>query len=230
MTTIYLIRHGQASAGAENYDVLSATGRRQAAVLGDHIRDITLSFNNIYSGNLERQIDTATIALNCTPENIVQSHHFDEYHHKQIFEHYLPLLAEKNAAMSDAATAGPNTLMTMEVFTELMNAWTADQSGTAPIESWQTFKARVMQGISNIKASNDAHDHVAVFTSGGVICTILHSIFDTTPKTAFEMNWGINNAGITRIKAGQNNTLQLREYNNITHLLLQKDRTLVTQI
>lgn len=230
MTTIYLIRHGQASAGAENYDVLSPTGRRQAAVLGDHFRDITLDFNNIYSGNLERQIDTATIALNCSSENLKQSHHFDEYHHKQIFGHYLPLLAKKNKAMSDAATAGPNTLMTMEVFTELMNAWTTDQSGTAPIESWPTFKARVMQGINNIAASNDAHDQVAVFTSGGVICTILQSIFDSTPKTAFEMNWGINNAGITRIKADCHNTLQLREYNNISHLQLQKDKTLITQI
>jgi len=33
MPVVYLIRHGQASFGAQDYDVLSATGHRQAEVL-----------------------------------------------------------------------------------------------------------------------------------------------------------------------------------------------------
>lgn len=33
MATIYLIRHGQASFGAENYDKLSPLGERQASIL-----------------------------------------------------------------------------------------------------------------------------------------------------------------------------------------------------
>ena len=34
MAVVYLVRHGQASFGAADYDVLSDAGRRQAAVLG----------------------------------------------------------------------------------------------------------------------------------------------------------------------------------------------------
>ena len=34
MTTIYLIRHGQASFGAANYDQLSNKGEQQATLLG----------------------------------------------------------------------------------------------------------------------------------------------------------------------------------------------------
>ena len=34
MTTIYLIRHGQASFGQQNYDQLSNKGERQAQLLG----------------------------------------------------------------------------------------------------------------------------------------------------------------------------------------------------
>ncbi|HCT4576619.1 TPA: histidine phosphatase family protein, partial [Pseudomonas aeruginosa] len=37
MGSIYLIRHGQASFGADDYDVLSPTGIRQAEILGDHL-------------------------------------------------------------------------------------------------------------------------------------------------------------------------------------------------
>lgn len=229
MTTIYLIRHGQASAGSTNYDVLSPTGRRQAAVLGEHLRSIKLDFDGVYSGRLERQIDTATIALNCAPEQLRSSEHFNEYNHHEIFRHYLPRLAQTNKDMADAATAGPNDMMTLPVFTELMRAWTNETNDT-PIESWQSFKTRVADGIAGIAQSHGRHDNVAVFTSGGVICTILHSIFDTSPSMTFEMNWAINNAGITSIKAHGEDKLRLREYNNITHLQLQNDKSLVTQI
>ena len=37
MGSIYLIRHGQASFGAENYDVLSPLGYRQSEALGDYL-------------------------------------------------------------------------------------------------------------------------------------------------------------------------------------------------
>jgi hypothetical protein len=38
MTTIYLVRHGQASFGAASYDQLSAKGEQQAQVVGDFFK------------------------------------------------------------------------------------------------------------------------------------------------------------------------------------------------
>ena len=40
MTTIYLIRHGQASFGAANYDQLSNKGEQQATLLGQYLAKI----------------------------------------------------------------------------------------------------------------------------------------------------------------------------------------------
>ena len=40
MTTIYLIRHGQASFGAESYDQLSPNGELQAKLLGRYFERI----------------------------------------------------------------------------------------------------------------------------------------------------------------------------------------------
>lgn len=37
MTTIYLVRHGQASFGTASYDQLSAKGEQQAQVVGDFL-------------------------------------------------------------------------------------------------------------------------------------------------------------------------------------------------
>ena len=59
MGSIYLIRHGQASFGAENYDVLSPLGYRQSEALGDYLAQLDVTFDRCLSGELERQQDTA---------------------------------------------------------------------------------------------------------------------------------------------------------------------------
>ena len=51
MATIYLIRHGQASFGAEDYDKLSEMRCRQAAVVGEYFRDRGVQFDAVYSGD-----------------------------------------------------------------------------------------------------------------------------------------------------------------------------------
>ena len=62
MASIILIRHGQASFGAANYDQLSDLGRRQAQLLNDYFSDCGITLDAIYCGTLERQRQTAEIA------------------------------------------------------------------------------------------------------------------------------------------------------------------------
>ncbi|MBI3905277.1 MAG: histidine phosphatase family protein, partial [Pseudomonas fluorescens] len=63
MGSIYLIRHGQASFGADDYDVLSPTGIRQAEILGRHLAELGISFDRCLAGDLRRQQHTANSAL-----------------------------------------------------------------------------------------------------------------------------------------------------------------------
>lgn len=71
MGNIYLIRHGQASFGADDYDVLSPTGIRQAESLGKHLAALDLSFVRCLSGSLQRQRHTATTALQQDRKSVV---------------------------------------------------------------------------------------------------------------------------------------------------------------
>ncbi len=236
MTTLYLIRHGQASAGSDNYDVLSPTGKTQAAILGDYLKNTGISFDAVYSGTLNRQRDTATIATGIDPDTLKQYPQFNEYDHKAIFERYLPRLAKYDAEIASLAENGPNTLMSASAFTRLMKAWVEEDHGvdatprdSSPFESWQAFTDRIINGINEVTATNDKKARIAIFTSGGVISTVLHTLFNTPPETTFEMNWGINNASLTSFRS-RNGVLSMREFNNISHLLLQRDRSLVTQI
>src|SRR6188768_1702336 len=55
MGTVYLVRHGQASFGADNYDQLSELGHRQCVRLGEYFRFKGVRFDAALVGTLERQ-------------------------------------------------------------------------------------------------------------------------------------------------------------------------------
>ena len=58
MGHLYLVRHGQASFGAEDYDQLSAMGQQQSVRLGHYWRDKGLTFDTVLTGTLQRQRQT----------------------------------------------------------------------------------------------------------------------------------------------------------------------------
>ena len=66
MPTIYLLRHGQASFGTDDYDVLSDLGVHQARVAGAELERRDLRAPLVVSGTLRRQQDTAELAAGPT--------------------------------------------------------------------------------------------------------------------------------------------------------------------
>jgi len=67
VSVIYLVRHGQASFGAADYDVLSELGHRQAALVGAELRARGVRVDLAVSGTLRRQRETAATALAVPP-------------------------------------------------------------------------------------------------------------------------------------------------------------------
>ena len=58
MGTLYLVRHGQASFGAEDYDNLSELGVKQSVRLGEYWRGKGLKFDAALVGTLKRHAQT----------------------------------------------------------------------------------------------------------------------------------------------------------------------------
>ena len=58
MGTLYLVRHGQASFGAADYDQLSELGARQSRLLGDYWRQRGQRFDAVLTGTLKRHRQT----------------------------------------------------------------------------------------------------------------------------------------------------------------------------
>ena len=58
MGNLYLVRHGQASFGADDYDQLSDLGTRQSVRLGQYLAEKGLQFEAAYTGSLKRHTQT----------------------------------------------------------------------------------------------------------------------------------------------------------------------------
>ena len=59
MGVVLLVRHGQASFGADDYDVLSETGWAQGRLLGSWLAERGVTPSAVIHGGMRRQRDTA---------------------------------------------------------------------------------------------------------------------------------------------------------------------------
>src|SRR5262245_44164274 len=130
MPTIYLIRHGQASFGAADYDVLSAMGAQQSKVVGEELARRGVMADQVWSGTLSRQRATAAGAvpdLECREDP-----RWNEYDMDTLLTRYLPLLN------LDPATAAASPKDFQRLLERAMIACSEDVSLSGP-GSWRSF-------------------------------------------------------------------------------------------
>lgn len=229
MTILVLVRHGQASFGARNYDKLSAVGERQASLLGEHWRRSGRGFDAVYSGAMERQKLSAQRcfeALGVEPAlNIDPA--FNEFDHDSVIRAYLPLIAREHPDF----VVNPKTLFSdhdtfEKLFDRLVACWIGGRTGDAPLaETWEAFEARCLAGVRRI--AETGQKRVVAFTSGGVITAILREALDLRPEKAFRLNWEILNASVHTFRLSQQRIV-LQRFNDIAHLETLQDESLLT--
>ncbi len=230
MTNLVLVRHGQASFGARNYDELSAIGERQGTVLGEHWQRCGRSFDAAWSGDMVRQKATAARAFEALgtpglPLTIEPA--FNEFDHQSLIRAYFPLVAKEHPEFA----VDPRTLFSdHDVFERLFDliaaCWIQGRQGTAPVaESWDSFHLRCTEGLRRVAASGA--ERPVIFTSGGVITSALRAALDLDAERAFRLNWEILNASVHSFRFGRHG-LVLRRFNDIAHLEAQQDAGLLT--
>ena len=103
MTTIYLIRHGQASFGAESYDKLSPNGELQAILLGQYFNQILKEAPYVVAGSMKRNQQTATLALaQCFPAVEFETDQaWTEFNNQQVFAKYEPSFNQPHLLKQD---------------------------------------------------------------------------------------------------------------------------------
>lgn len=258
MNHIHLIRHGQASFGAENYDQLSELGKEQAATIGQYFLEQNIAIDRIIHGKMWRQHETAQIiAKNANFNKPLICHEgANEFDSENLIKHYLPRLAERSSELAALMSKGENWWEkgdNFEIFFRaLVTLWQQDEN--CPFESWKMFQKRCRQCLSDIasgRSGTGANKEITkrgitiLATSGGLISVIMQSILGTDNHSFMDMNLTINNTSISEIVWNHKNhdsilkeeisrpllknNNRLLTFNNITPLLLTKRKELVTR-
>lgn len=234
MGSIYLIRHGQASFGADDYDVLSPIGIRQAEVLGKHLSDLEIRFDRCLSGDLRRQQDTAKHTLQQLSANgwvapsIEIDSAFNEFDADAVIRSLLPgLLPEEPEALAILRNGAQNRAEFQRLFARIIQRWVSGDYPADGLESWTSFVERVAAGLQRILIQAQSKDNIAVFTSGGTITALLRLITAVPAEKAFELNWQIVNTSLSRVKF-RTTEVALASFNSQVHLQLLKAPELIT--
>lgn len=213
MGQIYLVRHGQASFGAADYDQLSQLGVEQARVLGKWFAQCGVQFNQAITGNLKRHKQTAAACLAeldaSLPVTAIAD--FDEYDHDDV------LTRHRERDPIAAHDEGKSNASFEKLFREAMHRWMGGGADADYRESWPAFKQRCVGGLRKLIDGAGPSQSTVVFTSGGTIAVICQELLGLSDLQTANLTWSLANASVTRVlyKPGR---VSLNYLNNFAHL------------
>lgn len=231
MSTLVVVRHGQASFFEDHYDRLSTLGRRQSRLLGDYWAERGITFDEVYTGPRERQIDTAMEvgeafrgAGLAWPEPVVLDE-LDEYQAEAVLKQALPGLLEKHAelremyAAVEAAVGRDEKLRTFQrVYEVVIGRWARGELDLSGIEPWATFRERVHSGLARITSASGPGRRAVAFTSGGPVGVSMERALQLSPELTLKLAWMVRNGSLTEfLFSGSRFTLS--SFNSFPHLL-----------
>ena len=211
MGTLHLVRHGQASFGADDYDQLSARGMEQAVRLGQFWRDRGLRFDAVLTGTLRRHTQTLqgiAEGLGGVPEALA-----------------LPGLNEYDShALIEAIHPGPlpkpdTTELYRHHFRLLCDALAQWMGGTISprgMPSWDGFSEGVRSALDHVRRHH-AGQQVLLVSSGGPISTAVGQVLGTAPEVTIALNMRIRNSAVTEFSISPKR-LMLQTFNTLPHL------------
>ncbi len=236
MGTIYLIRHGQASFGKskEEYDKLSPIGVRQSQMLAEYFKRIEKRFDAVYCGDLHRQQQTAHELIEryrkdgLEISDIVISRAFDEFDAFNVWDHHAPLATSEDTSLEeDMKNALTDGKAFQRVFDIILRRWFSGEYDPPGCIKWLDFRKQVVEGLEKIVETQGPDDHIAVFTSGGVIAAALKHSLGLDDEKTVEILWRILNASVTRLQY-RSNVFTPYSFNEVSHLELAVSPGLLT--
>lgn len=218
MGQLILVRHGQASFGAEDYDQLSDLGKRQGYRLGEYWREASqtaaraneLQFEAVLIGSLKRHRQTwEAIAegagLQMTPEiwpglNEYDSHALIETVHPE------PLAKPDTPEMYKHH---------FRLLRTALQKWMVGETQPKGMPSFAEFSAGIQAVLKHVRETHQGR--VLIVSSGGPIATAVSQVLSAPSETAIELNLRIRNTAVTEFAFTPKRHMLL-SYNNLPHL------------
>ncbi len=217
MGMVLLVRHGQASFGAEDYDVLSETGFAQSKRLGAWLAAGHVVPTAVLSGAMRRQRDTATAMAEGAGWSLMPEldEAWDEFDHLGVVAR-----GSGGAGSRLPSTTDMDRRAFQEAFVAATGRWSGGEHDDEYDESWPAFVTRVTAGLERVCARDGV---TVVVSSGGPIAVACAALIDPEatpaelPRLWNAFNTVCANTGVTRVITGSTGRRMLT-FNEHSHL------------
>ena len=211
MGQLYLVRHGQASFGADDYDQLSALGQQQSIRLGDYWRERGVVFEAVITGSLKRHRQTwqgIQQGLQDTQLQALEWPGLNEYDSEAVIHciHPEPL-------------AKPTTPELYKhhfgLLRKGLQAWMLGQTQPAGMPVFVDFVQGILDALAHVRQHHTGP--VLVVSSGGPIATCVGSLLNAPAPSMIELNMRMRNTAVSECVYNPKRTT-LVSFNTINHL------------
>jgi len=227
MANLLLIRHGQASFGAADYDRLSPLGEEQSRRLGAWLKRTGQVPDLVAVGPLRRHERTADLCVEAAGVSAprISAAGLNEVDHEEILARHRPDLALPDELVAEIARADDPHRMFQRLYMGAIERWGSGDFDHEYARSWAQFRASVMEALQALAAHGAAT--IWAFTSGGPIAVIVNALVGAPVEQAFALSWPLVNTSISRVALGTRRS-SLVAYNAWPHLEGADDAHLVT--
>lgn len=210
MGNLYLVRHGQASFGADDYDVLSPLGHQQAVRLGEYFKNKGLVFDAALTGTLQRQVSThegICKGMQTTPQAL-QWPGLNEYDSHAV-------IATVHAGKLDKPATPEQYRHHFRLLKDGLKQWMDGVVSPEGMPSYSDFVLGVTSALDHVRKA--CTGNVLLVSSGGPISTAVGHILGCSPEATIELNLRIRNSSVTEFAYTPKRHM-LVTYNTLPHL------------
>ncbi len=214
MSTLLVVRHGQASYGAADYDQLSDLGQEQGERLGAWLAARSINIDAMYVGPAKRHKQTAAAMVRGAAQSGLQlpeqigDEGLGEFPAFELFSMHAGM--ELHEAAADET--GPVTS-----FEDICHRWMLGTLDCGDLETAAAFEERVIASVNRAVADTGQGKTIAFITSGGPSMAVFKHVLGVPPERASALLWSIANASVSAYKY-RGDTLTLTGFNRLAHL------------
>ncbi|MBU3738269.1 MAG: histidine phosphatase family protein [Rhodoferax sp.] len=220
MGTLYLVRHAQASLGAQDYDQLSALGERQSQRLGAHFARHGLRFARVLCGSLRRHQQTLQglaqgAGWSLQPQVFPE---LNEYDSAALIRAIHPQALQPPATAEQARAH-------FRLLREALAQWMDGRIAPEGMPAYARFRQGVTEVLDRVRQQDDGP--VLLVSSGGPIASAVCQVLQAPPRTAIDLNLRLRNTAVSLFDYSARRHM-LVSFNTLPHLNEPADADLIT--
>ncbi len=211
MGTLTIVRHGQASFLADDYDQLSPLGKSQSERLGTYWASRGQSFDAVFLGSLRRHAQTFA-GINAGLQLGVPTHvrpELNEYDSHAV-------IAATHASPLPPRDTPEGFKQHFRILRDGLRQWMDGTVAPEGMPSYQDFVAGIVSVAREI-CQHHVKQNVLLVSSGGPISTLVGHLLATMPETTIELNYQIRNTAVCEMRITPKR-LKFMTFNALPHL------------